>query len=260
VALPLTLGEMTGLTGSYSGPVRGNARGTVGLMSANKTRSTLMCAHWLPSPIICLALHNKYVNVYEVEVAPRGTVQLHRHEFDAISIMMSSSEVIVRAPGKPDVRQKLSEGQVRLRSRGYVHSTSIEGDTTYRNVTVELLFPQQGARNLCAAVIATQGLNCPPAESSLLGTTHIDQVQFETKQMRVTLIRLMPHQGMNMGDPSRSVLVVALGDALSTMSGEKTQSSVRPGDFVWLEQGAPARAVRNTSGNEARLISFIFER
>ena len=109
-----------------------------------------------------LALHNKYVNVYEVEVAPRGTVQLHRHEFDAISIMMSSSEVIVRAPGKPDVRQKLSEGQVRLQFRGYVHSTSIEGDTTYRNVTVELLSPQQGARNLCAAVIATQGLNCPP--------------------------------------------------------------------------------------------------
>ncbi|HTF24147.1 MAG TPA: hypothetical protein VK937_09535 [Candidatus Limnocylindria bacterium] len=207
-----------------------------------------------------LALHNKYVNVYEVEVAPRGTVQLHRHEFDAISIMMSSSEVIVRAPGKPDVRQKLSQGQVRLQSRGYVHSTSIEGDTTYRNVTVELLFPQQGARNLCAAVIATQGLNCPPAESSLLGTTHIDQAQFETKQTRVTLIRLMPHQGMNMGDPSRSVLVVALDDALSTMSGEKTQSSVRPGDFVWLEQGAPARALRNTSGNEARLISFIFER
>jgi len=28
---------------------------------------------------------------------------------------------------------------MRLQSRGYVHSTSIEGDATYRNVTVELL-------------------------------------------------------------------------------------------------------------------------
>jgi hypothetical protein len=36
-----------GATGSYSGPespVRGNGRGTVGLISANKTRPTLMCA------------------------------------------------------------------------------------------------------------------------------------------------------------------------------------------------------------------------
>jgi len=32
---------------------------------------------------------------------------------------------------------------MRLQSRGYVHSTSIEGDATYRNVTVELLFPQK---------------------------------------------------------------------------------------------------------------------
>ena len=80
-----------------------------------------------------LALHNDYVNVYEVEVAPHDSVQLHRHEFDAISIMMSNSEVVVRAPGKPDARQKLSEGQVRLQSSGYVHSTSVEGDAIYRN-------------------------------------------------------------------------------------------------------------------------------
>jgi quercetin dioxygenase-like cupin family protein len=207
-----------------------------------------------------LALHNEYVNVYEVEVAPRGSVQLHRHEFDAISIMMSNSEVIVRAPGKPDLRQKLSEGQVRLQSRGYVHSTSIEGDATYRNVTVELLFPQQGARNLCAAVIAAQGLNCPKAEAPPQATTHIDQAQFETNQTRVTLIRLLPHQSMTVGDPSRSVLVVALDDALSTLSGENPKSSLRPGDFVWLGKRTPARALSNTSEKEARFISFIFER
>jgi quercetin dioxygenase-like cupin family protein len=206
-----------------------------------------------------LVLHNKYVNVYEVEVAPRDTVQLHRHEYDAISIMLSNSEVIVRALGKPDVRQKLSEGQLRLQSRGYVHSTSIEGDTTYRNVTVELLLLQQGAQNLCAAVIATERLNCPPAESPPPGMTHIEQAQFQTQQTTVTLVRLMPHQTMHVGDPSRSVLVVALDDALSTGSGEDPQSSLRPGDFVWLEKGTPARALRNTSGNEARLISFIFE-
>ena len=97
-------------------------------------------------------------DMYEVELAPHGTVQLHRHEFDAVSIMMSNSEVIVRAPNKPDVRQKLSEGQMRLQSRGYVHSTSIEGDDIYRNVTVELLSPQDGGRNLCASVIAGEPL------------------------------------------------------------------------------------------------------
>ena len=207
-----------------------------------------------------LALHNEYVNVYEVELAPHGTVQLHRHEFDAISIMMSNSDVIVRAPNKPDVRQKLSEGQVRLQFRGYVHSTSIEGDNTYRNVTVELLSAQDGGRNLCASVIAGQPLDCPDTQVPSPGATYVVQAQFETNQTRVTLIHLLPHQSMNVGDASRSVLVIALDAVLSALSGQHPNSLVRPGDFVWLEKGAPARAFKNAAEKEARLISFTFER
>ncbi len=89
-----------------------------------------------------LALHNEYVNLYQVEVAPHDTVILHRHDFDAISAMLSDSEVTLRAPGKPDVHQTLSDRQIRLQPRSYVHSTTVEGSTTYHNVTVELLLLQ----------------------------------------------------------------------------------------------------------------------
>ncbi len=148
-----------------------------------------------------LALRNAHVNVYQVEVAPHDSVLLHRHDADAISIMLSDSEVTVRAPGKPDVHQKLREGQLRLQARGYVHSTSIDGDTTYRNVTVELLLPQQGARNLCAPVIAASPLNCPSAPAPALTATHMEQPQFETSQTYLTLIRVLPHQSAALGDP-----------------------------------------------------------
>jgi hypothetical protein len=57
-----------------------------------------------------LTLHNEYVNVYEVEVAPHDSVQLHRNEFDAISIMMSNSEVVVRAPGETGCRAETLRG------------------------------------------------------------------------------------------------------------------------------------------------------
>jgi len=75
----------------------------------------------------------------------------------------------------------------------------------------------------------------------------------------VTLIRLLPHQSMIVGDPSRSVLVVALDDALSTLSGEDSKSSLRPGICV-ARQGDASCALSNTSEKEARLISFTFER
>jgi hypothetical protein len=47
-----------------------------------------------------LALHNEYVNMYQVEVAPHDSVLLHRHDVDAISVMMSDSDVTVHAPGR----------------------------------------------------------------------------------------------------------------------------------------------------------------
>ena len=204
-----------------------------------------------------LVLHNEYVNVYEVEVAPHDSVQLHRHEFDAISIMMSNSEAVVRAPGKPDSRQKLSEGQVRLQSSGYVHSTSIEGDTIYRNVTVELLFHQQGGRNLCAKVIATEGLNCASEQAAPPSSTHMEEPQYETEQTSVTLIGVLPHQKVSLGNSGGSELIVSLDDALVATADEMgPPKPMRPGDFRWIAIGQAASVFKNNSDKEARLISF----
>lgn len=205
-----------------------------------------------------LAFHNAYVNVYQVEVAPHDSVLLHRHDADAISIMLSDSEVTVRAPGKPDVHQKLVDGQLRLQAHGYVHATSIDGDTTYRNVTVELLLPQQGARNLCAPVIAALPLNCPGAQAQTPMATHIDQPQFETSQTYITLIRVLPHQSVALGDPGRPELIVAL-DAVAAAGGKDPENSLRPGDFVWLEAAKPSPVFKNDGDKEARLISFALK-
>jgi hypothetical protein len=204
-----------------------------------------------------LALHNEYVNVYEVEVAPHDSVLLHRHDVDAISLMTSDAQVTVHTPGKPDMRHKLVDGQIRLQSRGYVHSTSIDGDTTYRNVTIELLLHQQGARNLCAAVIPDQPLNCPGVQALQSNETHVDQPQFETEQTYVTLIHLLPHQILTAGDLGGSELIVALDAvAVANRDGKGPESVLHPGDFVWLDQGRAAQVFKNNGDKETRLISF----
>ena len=207
-----------------------------------------------------VVLHNGYVNVYQVEVAPHDSVRLHRHDFDAISVMMSDSQVTVHTPGKPDVHQKLFDGQVRLQPRGYVHATSIEGDTTYRNVTIELLFPQQGARNLCAPVSAAQPLNCPSAQVPPPAAAHIDQPQFETGQTYVTLIRVLPHQNVTLGNPGRPELIVAL-DAAAVAPADRNGpgKSLHPGDFLWRDIGEAVDVFKNEGDKEARLISFVLK-
>ncbi len=206
-----------------------------------------------------LALHNEYVNVYQVEVAPHDSVLLHRHDFDAISVMISSAQVTVVTPGKPDEHRKLVDGQVRLQARGYVHSTTIEGENTYRNVTVELLQPQQGAHNLCSAVMASGPLNCPATQASAANETHISQPQFETDQTLVTLIRVLPHKKVAIGDAQHSELVVALdSDVMANEEGKSAGKSLHSGDFVWL---GPDKTILNNSGNnkEARIVLFTLK-
>jgi hypothetical protein len=209
-----------------------------------------------------LALHNEYVNVYRVEVAPHDAVLLHRHDVDAISVMMSEAEVTVRAPRKPDVRQKLVDGQIRLQARGYVHATAIEGETTYRNVTVELLLPQQEGRNLCAAVMAAQPLHCPPGQGvagSAGSAGHVDQPQYETEQTSVTLVRVLPHQEVSLGDSGSSELIIALDPGIARAEGNGAEKSLRSGDFVWLDHGETAEVFRNEGGKAARLVSFVLK-
>jgi quercetin dioxygenase-like cupin family protein len=197
-----------------------------------------------------LALHNEYVNVYQVEVAPGDSVRLHRHDTDAISWSLSESLVTVHSPGRPDVQQKASYGQMRLQARGFVHSTLVEGDVPFRNVTVELLLPQTGKQNDCAQVMAGQAVHC---------VVHVGEApvpQFETEQTSVGLVRLHRQERVVIGEPGRATLIVAVDRGASYKDENGARKSLRAGDFVWLEKGNKGEALRNESAAEVRLVCF----
>ncbi len=202
-----------------------------------------------------LSFHNEYVNLYQVQVPAHDSVLLHRHDFDAISLMLSDSQVTVQTPGKPDVHRKLAAGQIRLQPRGYVHSTTIDGDTTYRNVTVELLLPQQGEHNLCFPVIPDKPLNCPTTQATDSQADR-DLLQFESNESSVNLIHVLRHQSVTVGHPKYPKLVVALDSDLVTEGS--TKKSLNPGDFVWVESGKALEVVKNNGDKESHIVVFTF--
>ena len=202
-----------------------------------------------------LALHNSYANVYRVEVNPHDSVRLHRHDYDAISIMLGDAEVTVHVPDKPDAHQNLTNGQVRLQRQGYIHSTEIDGDKLYRNVTVELLNPQHNPRNLCAPVIPGQPLDCPnesKTESSKLNA----QPQYETDETNVTLATLVPHQQTTVKNRSSALLLIALDDFVV---GSPIKKLLRAGDFLWIGKPEESKLLKNESVNPARFVTFRFK-
>ena len=202
-----------------------------------------------------LVLHNDFVNVYSVRVQPQDSVLLHKHDFDAIGIMLSDAEITVRVPGKPDSHQKVVAGQLRLQQAGYIHSTAIDGDTVYRNVTVELLLPQLERRNICGGVISGQPLNCPSAQTD---SSAPEQPQFETNQTRITLIRLKPQHSVTLDASAQSRLIVALDDTAVVSGANSPPKALLSGDILWRDSNSSGEVFENAGSKEARLIIFVF--
>ena len=200
-----------------------------------------------------LMLENEYIRLYQVEVAPHDSVKLHRHDTDAISLSLSNSVVTVRFPGKADVTQKLTNGQIRLQARGYVHSTLVEEGPPFRNVTVELLIPQTAIRNACAPIWANQPLHCEGLRDARVGVP-----QVESDQTTVGLVEVKSGERIELGQPGFTTLVVALDAGAAQAKENGSARSLNSGDFVWIDSGKVA-SFRSDGDNEVRLVSFRFQ-
>jgi quercetin dioxygenase-like cupin family protein len=238
-----------------------------------KTKAAWFAAIWLlPLPLVAqapavitmdqephhhLALHNDYVKVFKVEVAPKDSIVLHRHDQDTIAIAIGEQLVTVGIPGKPDVHQKNADAQIRLQRGGYVHSTRVDGDTPYHTVAVELLHVQTNFHNVCAEILPSQPLNCPDTSAKAPSAYH-SQPLLESDQTRVRLVHVLPGQNMTIRDLEDFQLIVALDPAtLSPATANGSDQMLHPGDFVWFVSGGPSRVYWNRGNQEARFLQIV---
>jgi hypothetical protein len=204
-----------------------------------------------------LSLHNDYVKVFNVEVAPGDSIILHSHDQDTVAIAIGEQLVTVGIPGKPDVHQKNADAQVRLQRSGYIHSTHVDGDTPYHTVAVELLQPQTDFHNVCAEVLVGQPLNCPVIDPKLPAASG-SQALLESSETRASLIRVLPHKTIKVADSGPEV-IVALDAATISGSSKAPARPLKAGDFVWLDGGSgQRRTYKNTGAKDARFIEIVF--
>jgi hypothetical protein len=205
-----------------------------------------------------LVMENGLFKIFNVVVAPGDAIVLHRHDHDTVAIAIGDQEVTVGVPGKPDVHQKNLDGQVRLQPGGYMHSTHVDGAEPYHTVAVELLLAQTGARNLCAAVMSGQPLNCPEVSAKSVPASYSESPMFESDQTLIRLVRVFPHQDAAVGDMQ---LIIALDPGfISPAHKGDPELTMRPGDYVWLDKAGTDRKFENKSGKESRFIELSFER
>ena len=99
-----------------------------------------------------LVLENPYVKVYQVEVGPRHATLMHQHVHDYAYIVLGDCDLINAVAGKPEASLKLSDTAVNFSRGMFSHIATNNGDTPFRNITIELERPQGEVNKVFASI------------------------------------------------------------------------------------------------------------
>ena len=152
-----------------------------------------------------LVYTSERLRVFRVEVPAHSATLLHEHAVDYLWISVGASEFVNAVAGKAEANVVAADGSVHFTRGGFAHVARIEGERAFHNVTLELPQPQTNPRNLCEEILAAEKMNCPSAmkraATAYSGATVLPE--FETDQVRVTLITIAPKVTLEFGAAAR---------------------------------------------------------
>jgi quercetin dioxygenase-like cupin family protein len=86
-----------------------------------------------------VALENKYLRVFKVEIAPHAATLMHRHRHDYVFVTLGDAHVSNEVDGKPPAELKLAAGDTRFVPGNFAHIARNLAETPFRNVTIEIV-------------------------------------------------------------------------------------------------------------------------
>jgi len=187
-----------------------------------------------------LAYEDSTIRVLRVHVPAHDTTLLHEHQADYFWIALGASTVVSARPATPDATITVPDLSFHYTPGKFAHVARSPGDTPFDNITVELLQPQTGARNLCESAVSGEPLDCAPpsAPTPRFFVGGDERPAFATDQLRVSLVTIAPGAALRPGTPAHIIWLIALD---STDAGQRLRITGGP---KWV--GGTSRATNST--------------
>ena len=196
-----------------------------------------------------LALENKSVRVFNVDVAPQSETLMHWHRHDYIAVNLGAAEVINAVKDKPPLTVKLQDGQTGFSSATFAHIARNSTDQPFRNVTIEIL-DDQSLRNSPSPWDPKKDED--RALETFPGGTQ--QILFVKDAIRVSEFELQPGATVPKQHHTGSQLLVAVTDLTL---GSKPPSHLKSGDSKWLPAN-DSDTITNTGPTPAKFVTLEF--
>ena len=207
------------------------------------------------------------LRVFRVEVPAHSSTLIHEHAVDYFWIAVGASEFVNAAVGKDEVKVVAQDGSVHFTRGGFAHLARVEGALPFRNVTLELPEAQTHPRNLCEAVIPTEPTDCPAAmkTAAMTFTGGTVRPEFETDQVRVTLLTIAPGGTLEIAKGATAPTLVAVDDVAGATQMTCIAFDVDAEEALALTSGNtyPVRAqqqcrLHNLASGPARFLAVEF--
>lgn len=190
-----------------------------------------------------LKIENEYVRAYYVEVPPHEATQLHQHDHDYLYVSLGPSDVMNAPLNKPEVHLALKDGEVHFTRGGFAHVARNLSDAPFRNVTVELLLPQENVRNRCERLIDGPLNDCPSVggQQSIAGdipSALVPRPLLETDETIGILFNLEANSKHVEEKMPNAALLVAFerSDFKAVIAGQAAVQ-MKSGGLLWLPAG-----------------------
>lgn len=198
-----------------------------------------------------LAIENKYVRAFQVEIAPRQSSLLHRHRHDYMFVTLAGSEISNEVEGKPPVTLMLKDGETRFTPGNFAHVARNLSNAPFRNVTIEFM-QDETTRSQPSKWDEDRGLHV------LHGGTQ--EVLFVKDGARVSEIELQIAGSLPKHHHTGPHLVIALTDLefRNDVAGKPPVNvELKAGDIKWIEGGF-THTLTNVGRSEAKFVTVEF--
>jgi hypothetical protein len=208
-----------------------------------------------------LVIDNQYIRAYEVEVAPHEPTLLHRHDQDYIYVVFGDADITNAVEGKPEIKAHLADTTVNLARGPLVHIAHNDGNTSFRNITIQLLpkigemksnYPSVTAA-LDAAAIQDAGNIVARSKSWIEATI------MESREMRVLAIRVSPGGAWEPSSPRRPSLVVWMGRWRENLDAANPDAAIFPIRMETWFTNQEKVSIRNTTRMPLDVLILEFE-
>ena len=195
-----------------------------------------------------LVFENRYVRVFNVEVAPHFATRVHRHEHDYLFVTLGDSDVSNERVHEEPVELKLKDGETHFTPGGFAHKAVNLADTPFHNITIEFVEP--GLTNRAAektdVPITANSVGNLFADSQAFGKIRVHEGSFLNGEVSTCA-------GDHVAGPQ---LLVPVSQFFLRSTTRKNQAA-KPGDVMWLNAGDCATVL--TRGNfPARFVIVSF--